>query len=235
MRKAYLIVEGHGEIEAAHNLVIRLWADLDLGPIVWKPPKRGTSLTTRPGILKACEILRSEADCSAALLLRDADDDCPKETAPTLSGWIAELGLPFPVAVVLAYKEFEAWFLPCVREMAGREIRDGLKLEQDATWEGDPETIRGVKEWLSEHLFPKNKAYKPSLDQLALTRLIRLDVLRSSGVRSFGTLENALRFLASRSGAAVYPPPKGARPEPPAMRTSSREASARGGRQKKRR
>ncbi|WP_437494378.1 hypothetical protein WME75_22385 [Sorangium sp. So ce1014] len=44
MGRAYLVVEGHGEVEAARNLVIRLWADLGLPLAVWGAPKRGKAL-----------------------------------------------------------------------------------------------------------------------------------------------------------------------------------------------
>jgi hypothetical protein len=207
-RKAYLIVEGQGELGAAHNLVVRLWADLGLpANVVWTHPKRGTGLNTQAGVLKACELLRSERDCSQALLLRDEDDGCPATLGPTVAGWVAAASLPFPVSVVLAHREYEAWFLPCLPAMAGKEIRPGLHLLSDVTFAGNPEGKRGVKEWLTTNLYPAGKAYKPTLDQLPLTRLVEFERLRASAVPSFGTLENGLRFLAAPGDAKVYPPP----------------------------
>jgi hypothetical protein len=93
--------------------------------------------------------------------------------------------------------------------MAGRPLKDPngqmrQGLRQGVVFQGNPEEIRGVKEWLSRH-FPPGRAYKPSLDQLALTRLIDLHVLRAAGMPSFGTLERALRFLAEPGGRTVYP------------------------------
>lgn len=207
MRKAYLVVEGHGEVEAARNLVTRLWAELALPHVVWGAPKRGKALNTRAGVLQACELLRSERDCALALLLRDQDDGCPATAGPETAAWVAAASLSFPAAVVLAHREFEAWFLPCIHLMAGREIRPGVRIAEGTTFEGDPEGIRGVKEWLSKR-FSKGKIYKPTLDQLPLTRWIDFDVLRASGVRSFRTLENALRFLGTDGSAGVYPPPR---------------------------
>lgn len=208
--KAYLIVEGYGELSAAHNLVNRLWSDLGLQPtVVWKPPKRGTALHTHAGIQKACALLRSESDCAAALLLRDEDDGCPATIGPTMAGWVEAEGLPFPVSVVLAHREFEAWFLPCLAKIAGRELREGLKLRDGVTFDENPEGKRGVKEWLTRHLYPAGKAYKPTLDQAALTRLVEFGMLREAGVPSFGTLENALRFLAAPGKGRVYPPTRG--------------------------
>jgi hypothetical protein len=223
MNKGYIVVEGHGEIEAVPKLIKTLWNDLALPTMNWhSPPMRSKGLSTKFGIEKACELLRSRKDCAAALLLRDADDDCPKQTAPTIAAWVASMNLSFPVAVVLPLREFEAWFLPCVQRMAGKRIREGLELRTSAQWNGDPETIRGAKEWLTKNLFPDNKAYKPSLDQVALTQLVDFSLLRSANVRSFGTLERALKFLAAPNGSNVYPPPV-LPTEPPTITAKTRK------------
>ncbi len=117
MGKGYLIVEGHGDGRAALNLVHRAWASLGLPPVLWdNTPMRGVGLHTRPGVMRACEILRAKPQCERALLLRDEDDLCPKERGPETAAWVKELKLPFPVAVVLPHREFETWFLPCVHQ-----------------------------------------------------------------------------------------------------------------------
>ncbi len=210
MNKGFIVVEGHGEIEAARVLVDRLWRDLKLPPIFWEVPKRAphSVLKTKNGVERMCELLRSEKNCSAALFLRDADDDddCPATNGPLTASWIDSLDLPFPTAVVLARREFEAWFLPSLPRMAGQRLPSGSTLLQ-TTYDGDFEERRGVKEWLTKSLFPKNKAYKPSLDQTALTRLVDFELCRSANVRSFGTMENALRFLGTPNESRVYPPP----------------------------
>ncbi len=115
------------------------------------------------------------------------------------------------MAVVLLYREYETLFLPCLARMAGVRLRNHLNIERDGLlpgtkFEGDYESIRGVKEWLSKH-YPKGRAYKPAYDQLPLTRLIDFDDLRRSNLPSFGTLERALRFLdGARGKPIVYPP-----------------------------
>lgn len=58
----------------------------------------------------------------------------------------------------------------------------------------------GVKEWLSRH-FPRNRRYKPTLDQLPMTRMLNFDRLRRAEVPCFGTLERAVTFL-DRAGVA---------------------------------
>jgi hypothetical protein len=60
---------------------------------------------------------------------------------------------------------------------------------------------------ISEHYV--SGRYKPTLDQLALTRMVDFKDLRAARLPAFGTLERALRFLASaRVAGAVYPPPE---------------------------
>jgi len=74
-----------------------------------------------------------------------------------------------------------------------------------ASWEDR----RGIKEWLTGR-YPPGRAYKPTLDQLPLTRKIDLDVLRQANVPSFGSLERAIHFLVMHQTerGVVYPFPE---------------------------
>ncbi|MFO0949682.1 MAG: DUF4276 family protein [Isosphaeraceae bacterium] len=215
MGRGYIAIEGHGEVQAVHNLVVRLWQDLGLGPMIWAtPPSRALSITTRAGVSKTCALARSKPDADSLLILRDADDekDCPKDRGPETAGWVRDESLPFPCAVVLFRREYETLFLPCLHRMAGVPLRDDRNVERPGlvagtVYQGEYESTRGVKEWLSKHM-PKGRSYKPTVDQLALTRLIDFGDLRRAGLASFGTLERALRFLdAERGRPGVYPPP----------------------------
>jgi len=127
-----------------------------------------------------------------------------------MAKWVRNLQLPFPSAVVLFHPEYEVLFLPCLERMAGKLLGTGASarpgLRPEVRWEGDWESRRGIKEWLSAH-FPPNRSYKPTLDQLPLTRLIEFRALRASDVPCFGTLERALSFLAKGSVGGVYPQP----------------------------
>jgi Domain of unknown function (DUF4276) len=217
MSRGYLVVEGHGELRAALNLVTRLWRDLNLDlQFHWSdPPIRGQALQTREGVVRACHLVRTKRDAGALLVLRDADDDidCPKTCGPQTADWIRAERLPFPTAVVLFRREFETLFLPCIDRMTGRPLRDDRGIERaglnpGTVFTGQYESVRGVKEWLSRH-FPPGRSYKPTLDQLPLTRMIDFGDLRQSGLPSFGTLENALRFInTTRGGSEVYPSPQ---------------------------
>lgn len=226
MKKGYILVEGHGEVTAAHNLVTRLWQAAGQNQ-PWAPPSRWVNLHLQAGVEKGIARIRSRDDAGALLILRDEDDLCPKEKGPEISSWIAPLSPPFPVAVVLFHREYEVLFLPCLKQIAGRPLvgPDGQErpgLLPGTRYEGDWEGVRGVKEWLSRH-FPTGRAYKPTFDQLPMTRMIDIPTLRAADVPCFGTLERALSFLASSFGVpGVYPapqPPRAGAGAPPPRRS----------------
>jgi hypothetical protein len=207
--RTYLVVEGHGEVRAVGNLVTRLSADMGLS-FVWAEPIRGKAMHTQAGILRLCEILRAKPDCERVLFLRDEDDACPAKAGPQAAGWIAAAKLSFPAAIVLAHREYEVLFLPCLHLMAGKSIRDSRGIERPGivagtTWSGDPEAKRDIKGWLSAH-FSKGRSYKPTEDQLPLTRMLDFPALRASALPCFLTLERALCALAASSPGEVYPP-----------------------------
>ncbi len=208
--RGYLVVEGHGDVLAANNLVNRLWNDLGLPSIHWAQPIRGIGLVGQTGLSKACALVRTKGDAEHLLIIRDEDDRCPKILAPQVAGLLVKEALPFPVAVVLLHREFEALFLPCIHLLAGRNLLDerGISrpgLRAGTRFSGNPESIRGVKEWLGKN-FTSGRRYKPTLDQLPLTQMLDFDVLRASGLPCFEKLERALRFLAQHRGQqAVYP------------------------------
>jgi len=141
-----------------------------------------------------------------SLILRDEDDECPKERGPEMAGWLRSLGLPFPSTVVLLHPEYEVLFLPCLERMSGEPLDGRRGLEPGTVWDAESwEKRRGIKEWLTYH-FPPGRSYKPTLDQLPMTRLIDFDVLRDADVPCFGTLERSVRFLGrSLGGTGVYP------------------------------
>lgn len=204
----YIAVEGQGDVAASANLIARLSTSLGL-PLTWKTPARWKNLHLPRGLTALANVVRSLPDIAALLVLRDEDDACPKERGPALARTLADLNLPFPAAVVLLHREYEVLFLASLSSLAGRPLGAGAAeragLAAGSEFDGDLEGLRGVKEWLSSR-FPPGKIYKPSLDQLPLTRLIDFDLVRRSALPCFGTLERALRFIAENP-SGVYPPP----------------------------
>jgi len=204
--RAHVLVEGQGDALAVGNLLVRLSADCNAS-LTWSTPVRWPNLHLERGLRKGAEFVRAKPDVRALLVLRDEDDACPKRRGPEMADWLRSLGLPFPSAVVLLHPEYEVVFLPCLDYMAGKLLDGRPGLDAGTVWDGASwEARRGVKEWLSRH-FPRNRSYKPTLDQLPMTRMVDFDRLRHAGVPCFGTLERAVTFLdRSRNVGDVYPP-----------------------------
>ena len=207
MGKGYILVEGRGELGAVDNLILRLSKELGISR-AWASARRWPNLQLRKGLERGAEFVRTKRDIDALLILRDEDDECPAHRAPVMAEWLRELQLPFPSAVVLFHPEYEVLFLPCLERMAGKSLGSGAAarpgLRPGTRWEGPWEARRGIKEWLSAH-FPPNRSYKPTLDQLPLTRLIDFSMLREADLPCFGTLERALAFLARGAAGGTYP------------------------------
>jgi hypothetical protein len=204
MRRAHVVVEGHGEVNAAGNLLTRISQRLGL-PMRWAPPRRGKLHGGIDALLKTAMAYRYETRCDALLLLRDEDDDCPREHGPIAAARLRELALPFPVAFVMLHREYEVLFLPCLGRMSGARPDGRPSLRPGSTWSGPWEAKRGIKERLSA-MMPPGQSYKPSVDQLAFTQMIDLDELAAADVPCFGTLERAVAFLASAGPGETYPP-----------------------------
>lgn len=203
--KAHVLVEGQGDVAAVGNLLVRLSADRN-ATLTWSTPVRWPNLHLEQGLRRGAEFVRAKPDVSALLVLRDEDDACPRYRGPEMAAWLRRLGLPFPSAVVLLHPEYEVVFLPCLDLMAGKLLDGRPGLDAGTVWDGVSwQARRGVKEWLSHH-FPRNRRYKPTLDQLPMTRMVDFDRLRRAEVPCFGTLERAVTFLdRARNAGDVYP------------------------------
>jgi hypothetical protein len=210
MTKFYVLVEGHGEEYAAQKLRTRVSQDVQCFT-PWSTPLRWQNIhlweTAKGGVRKGADFIRTKQDVAGLLILRDEDDACPKKLAPEMAARLRQMALPFPTAYVLLHPEFEVLFLPCLDRMVGA-FPDGRQgLNPDTVWDGASwESRRGIKEWLSKH-FPDGRSYKPTMDQLTMTRKVDLPTLRTADVPCFGSLERAVQYLCSnidRPGT-VYP------------------------------
>ena len=92
------------------------------------------------------------------------------------------------ISVVVANREYEAWFLAAVGSLAGMSnLPDSLVAPED------PEDIRGAKEWISKKMGVSHK-YSPARHQVAFSAAIALEDARAC--RSFRKFEKEiLRFL----------------------------------------
>jgi hypothetical protein len=172
------IVEGHGEVQAVPALVRRIAAS---GKPVVYPRILDPIRVRRSGVVKEGELeryvelaARKLGGDGGILILLDSDDDCPAELGPHLLGRARATRSDLPIAVVLAKREYEAWFLA-----AAISLRGCCGLPDDLTAPPSPEEIRGAKEWLSDRMAGSQK-YVETLHQLSLTLHFDLEAARAA-------------------------------------------------------
>ncbi|HWT93162.1 MAG TPA: hypothetical protein VN238_09215 [Solirubrobacteraceae bacterium] len=204
----YVVVEGEGDARAVPNLLSRVGHQLGLYA-VWKPPLR-INVQRPSDAQKVADLTRGRADAQGLLVLRDDEDGCPRDDGPEIASWFQALSLPFPVACVLFYREYETIFLPVIEDLAGRPLTvagvERRGLNADAAFSGDPESRRDAKGVLTANM-PPGRSYKETTDQLAMTQLVDIPRLLASGLPCVETLERALRFLLTPGAGAgrVFP------------------------------
>nr|GFB77492.1 hypothetical protein [Tanacetum cinerariifolium] len=110
-----LLVEGEGDMQAAPVLLRRLLHE-EHQRYDWQVDPKHTMKVwglhkLRQNLPKFIEHLRGKS-CDGAMILLDLEDQLPCQEAPALAEEIAALqSLPFPVVIVFACREYEAWFL----------------------------------------------------------------------------------------------------------------------------
>ena len=139
-----LIVEGHGEGQAAPTLIRKIARAVNFhGSIkcaVRRVPK--SQLVQPEELERAVEALTRQIGRGRPLLvLLDADDDCPKDLANNLKARCLISHADVTISIVIAKKEYEAWFLAAARSLAGQR---GLAEQLDPPI--DPESVQGAKE-----------------------------------------------------------------------------------------
>ena len=166
------IVEGDGEVAAFPVLLRRLAAWLSPGKSVNIPlPIR----VRRDRFLNKDEEFRRHLLLAAAkcgdngwiLLLLDADDDCPAELAPQVLRRAHGIVPHRRVSVVLANREYEAWFLAAAESLHGKR---GFAFDRPRNF--DPEIPRNAKGWLGERM--EGGVYRETTDQPAFSQLMDL-------------------------------------------------------------
>ena len=196
--KVATIVEGDGEVAAVPLLLRRLAA--------WRTPERYPDVlppirVRRDRFLNRDEEFQRHLQLAAAkcedggwvLVLFDADDDCPARLAARV---LARAGACVPhrrVSVVIAKREFEAWFIAAAESLNGYR---GFAF--DPGDHIDAETPRDAKGWLRQRL--ATGIYGETTDQPAFTA--RFDLQQAfDGSRSFRKLckewDQQIRTLGS--------------------------------------
>ena len=169
------IVEGDGEVPALPKLLHRIAAELGVPSLLTPSPMRfpRTKITIVGGIERAVAAgaLRVARE-GGVLVLLDADDDCPAEYGPVLLARAQAARPDKRVSVVLANREFEAWFLAAAPSLAGQ-----FGFPADFPRPENAETPRDCKGLLTKAR-PKGQPYKETVDQAALASAFDLKMAR---------------------------------------------------------
>ncbi|MEW6433225.1 MAG: DUF4276 family protein [Myxococcota bacterium] len=186
----FIIVEGQGDASALPVLLRRLAAEENLGITIagrpWREPR--ARILAADTLQRVLDVARRQAD--AAMIVFDADDECAVELARKVGTLAGQVCPGFPVSVIVAVREYEAWFLASAESLRG--VRG---LPADLERPDAPEAVRDAKGWLSAHM---PRRYSPTLDQPALTAALSVPEAERHS-RSFRKLTRTIRSLSPRA------------------------------------
>ncbi len=198
------IVEGHGDIAAFPVLLRRLVEEAQAWEVGIGRPirRRRNQLVEKAEVELAVRLALLQPDCGGILILFDGNSDCPAELGPTIQAWATAAAGRVPCGIVIAHREYEAWFLAAIESLRGfRGIRD------DAEPHPAPEGPRDAKAQLETRM-TIGASYLERTDQPAFSATFSLaDAYR--GCRSFRKLSDSFGFLVRSMGkeTGAWPPP----------------------------
>lgn len=196
------IVEGQGE-EAAFPVLLRRLRDEchAWGMDVARPHRRRRSqLVQKDHLQTAVAVAALTDNCGGIVILFDADDDCPRELAAQVKVWADEVSNGIPCAVIIANREYEAWFLGDIEHLRGK---CGIRF--DAPLHEQPETPRDAKGQLEERMVAGG-SYAETVDQAQFSAAFDLRTTYRN-CRSFRKLVTSLGTLMDSAGVAHEPCP----------------------------
>ena len=194
------VVEGDGDVSALPGLLSRILLEMYNRPDV--VVAQGKAMVVKANgrqnlenkLERFLQHAQNKPQCDAILVLLDTDVDCPVELARSLLQRCKQLGLPIPVEIVCAHREYESWFLASMDTIKGRRgISDTAALSHGA------EDVQNPKQWLTDQM-PRGQAYKETTHQAALTQHMDIDMAHNNS-RSFRRLCHALELLLDRTSS----------------------------------
>ena len=162
----------------------------------------------RGKLIKQSELTKTirralQIGCDAVIIIFDGDDDCPAELGPKVHQWAASALGDMPCEVIMAHREYEAWFLASIESLRGFR---GIRL--DAESHPNPETPRGAKDRLVTSM-QAGRSYTETRDQPAFSDVFSMADAYSK-CRSFRKLTSAFGALLRANGYDIDPwPPTG--------------------------
>ena len=198
------IVEGHGEVDAVPVLLRRLRDEARAFRVRCELPDSSQEKPTGP----RGRTSQIDPIGSAPTSMRgnhhpfDSDDDCPKVLVPTLQAIAQDEAGRIPCSIVLAHREYEAWFLASIESLRGKR-----SVRANADPHPHPEEPRGAKGQLEARM-EKGKSYHESSDQAALSALFDMKPAFQQ-CRSFRRMVKAFGDTVVAGGESlgtVWPP-----------------------------
>lgn len=126
----------------------------------------------------------------AILVMLDADEEaCPGVFAKNLARRARDCRLPYPVAIVVAKRCFEAWLIASIDRIAERGV-GGLR--RRIAPPQNPEEEKDPKAWITQYMGP-GYSYDPRLHQNMMTLYLNFHLSRRC--RSFRRLLKTLDKL----------------------------------------
>ncbi len=135
-----------------------------------------SSLLAESGLEKWVQVAARTSGKGGIIVLLDSDEACPRDLAGHLQSRAASVRSDIPIAVVLAKREFEAWFVAAASSLA-----DTGMLVSSTQAPASPEDIGDAKGWIKKRMV--SKRYQSSVDQVRLAN--KLDLMQAQGCRSF--------------------------------------------------
>lgn len=181
------IVEGDGEVQALPVLLRRIndWLTPECATQILLPIRvpRSSRLNKPQEFSRHLQLAALKCgDPGWILVLLDADDDCPMELGQVLRDRAQQIVPHRQVAVVLANREYEAWFIAAAASLDG--LRSLRITPEDALTEA--ERPRDAKGWLAVRKADRS-GYHPITDQPALSARMDLQLAHDRS-RSFRKL-----------------------------------------------
>jgi len=191
------VIEGHGEVEAFPTLLRRLIPELGTYIGVRRPQFCPKNLMTanESEFKRQIQLARLEPNVTAVLFLFDADDDCAQKSVPVMRAWAHEVAPDFPCGIVMARREYEAWFLASLESLQG--VRN---IPQNAHYDGGFEDKRDAKGVLR-----RLSGYSPKTDQAALSAVCDLQLAYKNASSFRKLVRELVRLLAELGHVPVIP------------------------------
>jgi len=169
------VVEGDGEVAALPKILHRIAIEHEVTDLRTSNPMRipRGKITATGGIERAVSAAALRVRASGGILvLLDADDDCPAQFGPELLARARAARDDKRISVVLANREFEAWFLAAAPSLAGLH-----GLSNKFARPINPEIPRDCKGFLTKARI-KGHPYKETVDQAPLAAIFDMKMAR---------------------------------------------------------